>query len=175
MTWTYTADPTSSKKDAVRFLVGDTNDSDQLITDEEINWSLTEVNYEPYRAASNVAYTIASIFARQAQQLSKTVGGLTISQSFADRGQRYERMAEDLLRRSRRINPPLANADPGALGAEFLMGEFDRYYAVANDWPSGSVTGVTSTYGTGFEPGSQGEISLGIEPYEGNNPGDAGQ
>jgi len=44
MSWTYTADPSSSSKDAVRYLIGDVNEADQLVQDEEIYFNLAEVN-----------------------------------------------------------------------------------------------------------------------------------
>jgi len=154
MTWTYSADPTSSPKDAVRWLVGDTNPDNPLVQDEEITWNLTEMNYEVYRTAANTAQNIASTFTGLAQSTSKSVGGLSLSQSYGDRAQRYERLSKDLLARSRRVNPPMVNADPHALGAEFtVQGEFDSYYAHGNYWPSESVLGVTTTYGTGYNPG----------------------
>lgn len=39
--WSYSGDPSSSSKDAVRFTVGDTDPSDQIFTDAEVNYSLT--------------------------------------------------------------------------------------------------------------------------------------
>jgi len=175
MTWTYSADPTSSPKDAVRFLIGDTLDSDPQVQDEEINFNLLEVNNEIYRAAANTCLNISSIYARQAQQVSKTVGGLSLSQEYADRGQRYEKLASELLMRSRRVAPPIPNADPRALGAEFVMGEFDVYYAIGNTWPSNSALGVSTTYGTGTDADYGGEADLGIEPYDGEDPGVGGE
>jgi len=168
MTWTYSADPTSSTKDAVRFLIGDTDDTNPIIQDEEIYFNLGEVGQNIYRAASNTCYNLAARFTGEAQSTSKSVGGLSISKSLGDRAQRYERLAKDLLMRSRRVSPPIPNADPEALGAEFYMGEFDRYYAQPNYWPSESVLGVTTTYGTGYEPGEGGEVGGGQEPYDGN-------
>jgi len=164
MSWTYTADPSSSSKDAVRYLIGDVNEADQLVQDEEIYFNLAEVNNEIYRAASNTCYNLAAKFTGQAQSVSKSVGGLSLSTSLGDKAMRYERLAKDLLLRGRRLNPPSISADPNALGAELHVGEFDRYVAVANDWPSGAVTGVTSTYGTGYEPGAGGETGGGQEP-----------
>jgi len=157
MSWTYSANPTSSPKDAVRFLIGDTDDTNPLVEDEEIYFNLGEVNDSIYRAASNTCYNLAAQFTGISQSESKTVGGLSISKSYGDKAQRYERLAKDLLLRGRRINPPSPNADPHALGAELTIGKFDRYWATSNKWPSGSVLGTTTTYGTGYEPGYQGQ------------------
>lgn len=150
MSWTYSANPSSSPKDTVRYLIGDTNIDNQIVQDEEIYFNLSEVNNEPYRAASNTCYNLAAYFTGAAQSESKSVGGLSISKTLGDRAQRYERLAKDLLIRSRRVAPPSANADPNALGAEFTVpGEFDPYYATPNAWPTNSVLGVTTTYGVG--------------------------
>jgi len=152
MGWTYSADPTSSAKDAVRFMIGDIDPNNPLVQDEEITFNLQEVNFNLYRAASNTCYNLAAQFTGMAQTVSKTVGGLTLSTTYGDKAQRYERLAKDLLLRGRRVSPPRISADPHALGAELKVGMFDRYYAVANDWPSGSVLGTTTTYGTGYSP-----------------------
>lgn len=64
MTWTY-SNPTASDKDAVRFLVGDTDTSDQLVTDEEIAFFVDEFPSSVYHAAAEVAETIAAQFARE--------------------------------------------------------------------------------------------------------------
>lgn len=166
MSWTYSADPTSSAKDAVRFLIGDTDETNQLVEDEEIYFNLLEVDQNIYRAASNTCYNLAARYTGEAQSTSKSVGGLSISKSFGDKAQRYERLAKDLLMRSRRVNPPVPNADPNALGSEFYVGEFDRYRAIPNYWPSESTLGVSTTYGTGYEPGEGGETLGGQEPYD---------
>lgn len=152
MGWTYSGNPNSSLKDQVRFMIGDTVEANPLIQDEEIYFCLAEVNQNLYRAASNVCYNLAAQFTGLAQSESKSVGGLDISKSYGDRAQRYERLAKDLLLRGRRVNPPRVSADPNALGAELVIGEFDPYYAVPNAWPSGSVLGTTTTYGTGYSP-----------------------
>ena len=157
MSWTYSMNPGTSPKDTVRYLIGDTNVDNQIIQDEEIQFALAEVGNEPYRAASNTCYNLAALFTGMAQSESKSVGGLSISKSLGDRAQRYERLAKDLLIRSRRVNPPTGNADPNALGAEFTVpGQFDPYFAQTNQWPNDSVTGVTTTYGTGYTPSDGG-------------------
>jgi len=150
MSWTYSANPSTSAKDAVRYLIGDTDIDNPIIQDEEIYFNLNEVGGEIYRAASNTCFNLAARFTGEAQSTSKSVGGLSLSKSFGDKAQRYERLAKDLLIRSRRIAPPLASADPHALGAELVIGKFDRYWADSNDWPSNSVLGTTTTYGTGY-------------------------
>lgn len=63
MTWTYTPDFTASR-DKVRFLIQDTNTNDQLVTDEEIAFVLTEAS-NIYRAAEKLCRAIASNLQRR--------------------------------------------------------------------------------------------------------------
>jgi hypothetical protein len=44
MTWSYSGNPSSSDKDAVRYLIGDTDSLNPLISDEEIAFDLTRSN-----------------------------------------------------------------------------------------------------------------------------------
>ncbi|GIV81724.1 MAG: hypothetical protein KatS3mg051_1188 [Anaerolineae bacterium] len=63
MTWTYSGDPAASSRDAVRFLIGDTDTNDQQITDEEIAWLLAQ-NGNTYVAAAAACESIAAKYAR---------------------------------------------------------------------------------------------------------------
>jgi len=74
MAWTYSGNPSASSKDAVRFLVGDTQAEAPLAQDEEITWALTE-NPNIYAAAAQIASSIAIYFATQAQSIK--IGPLT--------------------------------------------------------------------------------------------------
>ena len=84
MAWTYSGDPSSSARDAIRFLVGDTDTNDQLVTNEEIAWVNNQVSgsdtatTDLYSAAYRTMITIASKFSRLADQ---TVGDLKVSLS----------------------------------------------------------------------------------------------
>lgn len=42
MTWTYSGDPGASDLDQLRFTIGDTDTTDQQLTDEELNYLLTD-------------------------------------------------------------------------------------------------------------------------------------
>ena len=42
MVWSYSGDPSSSDRDALRFLIGDTDTSDQQLVNEELDYLLTE-------------------------------------------------------------------------------------------------------------------------------------
>lgn len=91
MAWTYSGDPSSSDKDKVRFLIGDTDSSDPQLQDEEILWMLSE-NETIYVAASHCVYGLISKYSRLAQ--SKSVGDLSIS--YANRVENYKAVASRL-------------------------------------------------------------------------------
>jgi hypothetical protein len=126
VTWSYSGNPASSDTDAVRFLVGDTDTTDQLISNEEINYTLSVYN-EPAFAAIAAARSIAAKFARQSDQ-SRSVGDLSLSESFSQKSQQYQHLADHLsgLANSAAL-PPIPVANANALGAEFTIGLLDKY------------------------------------------------
>lgn len=85
MTFTYTNSAATNTRDEVRFLVGDTDSTDQLVTDEEIAYALG-VESNAVAAAARVARAAAAELSRKA--LSKKVGDLAIT---------YDKRAERLL------------------------------------------------------------------------------
>ena len=66
MTWTYSGDPATNARDSIRFLVGDTDTNDQLVTDE-VTGSDTATT-DLYTVAYRVMLAIASKFSRLANQ-----------------------------------------------------------------------------------------------------------
>mgnify|MGYP003118570883 CR=1 FL=1 len=76
MTWTYSGDPDSTALDAIRFLIGDTDTNDQLLSNEEISWVNSEASGSStattalYDAAMRCCLTIASKLAREADTIS---------------------------------------------------------------------------------------------------------
>lgn len=73
----YSGDPSISTKDAVRYRLGDTDGSNWMLSDQEINYSLT-LYPNPLRAAASCARTLSARFARK---VSKRVGDLSINYS----------------------------------------------------------------------------------------------
>lgn len=104
MTWTYSQNPSTSQKDEVRFLIGDTVSADPLLQDEEINYQLSKT--------SNVklaAYICALAISAQFSRLSdKSVGKVNFSLS--QKAMQYQRLAEKL------------QADASALAVPFAGG-----------------------------------------------------
>ena len=81
MTGTYSGDPATNARDAIRFLTGDTDTNDQLINDEEIAWTNNQVTGSDtattalYEVSYRVMVAIASKFSRLADQ---SVGDLKV-------------------------------------------------------------------------------------------------
>lgn len=132
MAWSYSGDPSDSDKDAVRFLIQDTDTDDQLLSDEEIAYTLTTAG-SLYQAAHDCAYSIASKFARLAT--SKSVGDLSLS--YSDRANAYYTVAQRMLDLQAKRQPPTPWIDPDNIirasektippmnGTEFYTGQQD--------------------------------------------------
>lgn len=94
MSWSYSGDPSSSEVDTVRFYVQDTDESLQLLTDEEIQYLIDEwyTKYESYIYVAAVA--AATITNKFTGQVSISADGVSVS--VADLADRYRKLAEDL-------------------------------------------------------------------------------
>lgn len=97
MAWSY--DPTDLDKDTasgrlntVRLLVGDTDTSDQQAQNEEITFALSETNNNVYYAASWVARTIASQYARK---VNTEVDG-ALRADYSDLSKQYSTLSDKL-------------------------------------------------------------------------------
>jgi hypothetical protein len=93
MTWTYT-DTLLTDRDKVRWYSGDTDTTDQLVTDEEITGVLTiEPNY--ILAAASVCEHLAALYSRKAD---KVEGRLSIRLS--QKSDQYTKKAAQLRQRA---------------------------------------------------------------------------
>lgn len=93
MTWTYSGNPSASALDEVRFLIGDTDTTDQLLSNEEINYQIAE-QITLLRVCSESCFAIAAKFARL---MSRNIGGL--SADFSAKYNQYYEMANAFLAR----------------------------------------------------------------------------
>lgn len=77
MTWTYTGDPSANNRDEVRFLIGDNDNTNQLVSDEEIAYAIAN------EATNKLAAIriVRSLAGKYATKVDKTVGDLKISYS----------------------------------------------------------------------------------------------
>ena len=99
MTWTY--DNTvlaTSDKDAVRLIIGDTDSTDELLQNEEINYYITK-HGSVTRAASESARAVA---ARYARLMSRSIGGLQAD--FSAKYRQYLELADN-LDRNEQVSP----------------------------------------------------------------------
>jgi len=110
MTFTYVS-PLSSDRDKVRFLIQDTNSTAPHMTDEEIQWLIAEWA-DVYDAAANAADILAGSYAHKADY-NKSVGDLSLQESFSKQSERFQALASTLrINRMRRYVPNwVANAD----------------------------------------------------------------
>lgn len=80
--WSYTGNPSARSIDQVRFLAGDTDESNQMAGDAEILFLLEQWNQDYYYAAASVVEHAANRAASKADS-SKSVGDLSISTQYA--------------------------------------------------------------------------------------------
>lgn len=64
MSWNYSGNPASSEVDRIRFMVGDTNEDEPILQDEEIEFLIAEHGDNENALRYNVFVTVATIFAR---------------------------------------------------------------------------------------------------------------
>jgi hypothetical protein len=91
MSYTYSGNPASSSRDAVRYLLNDTSTGSMEMNDAEIEWLVAEKT-NVYRAAAQGARQLAA----QANNsvASKTVGSLTLT--YSERAQKWMDLAATL-------------------------------------------------------------------------------
>lgn len=133
MTWTYSGNPADSDRDKVRFLVFDTDTNEQLLSDEEIAWLLTEQT-NIYLAAANAAEAIAAKFAkditRSAVGLSANVGNraqfyLELANKLRDQVGTTNKRAEVFAGGLTISGKDTLDSDSDAVQPGFKIGEFD--------------------------------------------------
>lgn len=92
MTWAYGNMPSSSNRDAVRFLAGQTSSGDDVLaSDEEVAFAIAQEGNN-YRAAALVAESLARRYTTRAT--SKTVGQLSLT--YQGRAKEFFDLAKDL-------------------------------------------------------------------------------
>jgi hypothetical protein len=142
MAWTYSGNPATSNRNAVRFLSGDTvQTADVTLQDEEIDYLLTEWE-NVYDAAAASCESRAARYANRASG-SKKVGDLSLAIDYDKSAKGLLDMAERLHEQGGRNDPPLPWVDPASLqtaaqkearvpSTEFYTGMFDNRRAVSD-------------------------------------------
>ena len=90
MAWTYGGDPENSDRDAVRLQIGDTDTTDQQLTDAEVAYYLAE-NGSVIGAALGA---VRAIMAKYARLVNKAVGDLRLN--YSDRLDSYKSLEQQL-------------------------------------------------------------------------------
>jgi hypothetical protein len=134
MTFTYSGDPSTSTRNYVRFLIHDTDSTDALFSDEELNYVITEWGNDAYKAARECAEILIARFSRLADSSSKSVGDISVSESFTSKIQHYKELANSLLAREMRKAPPRPFAN-----AQALKSTNDR---IIDDYNTDAYTGI---------------------------------
>jgi len=113
MTFTYSGDPSTSTRNEVRFLINDIDDTDALFSDEELDYLIDEWGTNVYEIARGACEVLISRFTRLADNSSKSVGDISVSESYSAKVTQYQELADSFLARRLRKAPPTikANAD----------------------------------------------------------------
>jgi len=130
VSWSYSGDPSSSDRDAVRFAIGDTDTNDQQLTDEEIDYLLGL-----YPTVNECAIAcVDSLIAKYARLVSQSVGAISIS--YGERLSNYKTLLGRLSRKRGRLIPfaggttisgkDTADEDTDRDPPKFKVGMFDR-------------------------------------------------
>lgn len=86
--WSYSGDPASSVQDSIRFLIGDTDGVEPLLSDEEIKYLVDQwyERFSVYYTASMAAQSIAARFAREVTLTSdsQTVAASELQSKYAE-------------------------------------------------------------------------------------------
>lgn len=160
MTWTYTGNPAASSKDAIRYLIGDTDTTFQLMSDEEIAYVsgiATPIYDDDMMAASICCDVIANALARE---ISISADGVTAG---ADQlMDKYQKTAANLRKMYDRIR--------GVAGVPYVGG-IDPFMP-----PDFSVKPLIFGLGfmDNFRAGQQNFGNLGEFPYYSEYPIDGG-
>lgn len=139
MTWEWSGDPTTSSKDAVRFLLDDIDESNQKMSDEGLLWLLSQES-NIYLAAALACDTLAARYRALVQ--SKSVGGLSIS--YGDRAAQYAEQAATLRARGTEMS-----AIPVPISTAQSLDEKDARAANLDLNLTETTLGMDDNHGTG--------------------------
>ena len=138
MTFTYSNDPSTSTRNKVRFLINDVDSTDPLFNDAELDYLISEwVDvYETCRAACE---TLVARFSRLADSTSKSVGDISVSESYSAKSKQYQDLAHNFLQRRMRKTPPTmwANADSLLSTNDRMVDDYNTdFFAGIHDNPN---------------------------------------
>jgi hypothetical protein len=135
MTWTYSGNPSASALDEIRFLIQDTNEDDQLLSDEELLYLLDSYE-DPYSAAVAAVVSLIGKAARSLEE-SKKVADLSLTRKAGDRLAQWEALKRHLEAERFRRFPAAPVVNRNAIlptdiakvegeGTDYVVGQMDN-------------------------------------------------
>lgn len=136
MSWTYSGNPGASKLDEVRFLIQDTDTTDQLLSNEEITYLLNQFANDAFGAAISAVTALIAQGSRVTEE-SKTVGDLSLSIKSGARVQQWQTLLATLKAEQFRRDPgapvynlnafvPTEDREPEDESTDFVIGQMDN-------------------------------------------------
>lgn len=142
MTWSYSGDPANSANDKVRFLCGDTDTTNQQVSNEEIAFLLSEWNSNAYLSAAFACDAISGKYSAKAD-LSRSVGDLSISSQYGASARTFMERAASLRALASRALPPSVNFDTDTFDGtyDFTIGMDENNGSSTTAPPTTSISG----------------------------------
>lgn len=103
MTWTYTNDPANNTLDRVRLTLGDTDECDQILSDEELNYFILNAGGCSRTASIEACFAIMAKYSRFANE---SVGSVSIQN--AEKSKQYKALADQIRVRMSIYVTPIA-------------------------------------------------------------------
>lgn len=129
-TWSYTGNPTNSQRDACRFVIGDTDANNQLLTDQEIEWLLVQWEDNIYSAGAEGCVAIAGKFTAKADY-SRSVGDLSISTQYQQQATAFLTRGDHLREQANKFGQPTpayyADTDGNVFGKSNFAVGMDKF------------------------------------------------
>lgn len=122
-TWSYTGNPTNSNRDACRFVIGDTDANNQLLTDQEIDWLLAQWENNIYSAGAEGCVAISGKFTAKADY-SRSVGDMSISTQYQAQAEAYLTRGDHLREQANKFGQPTPAYYSDTLGNVFGPSHF---------------------------------------------------
>lgn len=127
MAWTYGAAPSSSTRDEFRLLIGDTDTTDQIFTDDEVTYFLSKNSSVSLAAAIGCRAAAA----KYARKISYSLGDL--SEQLAQKVQHFTSLASELEKAGSRYS--FTSTTP-TVGTVTDSGTQPNTYAVSDEKPA---------------------------------------
>ncbi len=135
MAWTYSGNPGASDLDLIRFLIQDTDSTEQLFSNEELLYLNTTYG-DPYSAAIAAVTSLIAKGSRVAEE-SKTVGDLSLSVKSGALVSQWQALLRALKEERFRLNPAAPVINQNAIvptverveedeSTDFVVGQMDN-------------------------------------------------